>query len=73
MVPNSWQISVVGNTNTDRALARKYVIRKSAKVCRQAGYRYLSCTREQTDLGTVDQFGVGATANKDIQWGVDGE
>ncbi|MDL3986782.1 hypothetical protein AAEH92_17880 [Shewanella xiamenensis] len=69
IAPDGWQISFVGNTNTDRTLARKYVMRKSAELCKQAGYRYFTFTHEQTDRDAVGQFGVGATASKDILWG----
>ncbi|CAD6366005.1 MULTISPECIES: CC0125/CC1285 family lipoprotein [Shewanella] len=66
---DSWQISFVGNTNTDRALARKYVMRKSAELCKQAGYAYFTFTREQTDRDAVGQFGVGKNSRDDIMWG----
>ena len=69
IAPDSWQISFVGNTHTDRALARKYVMRKSAELCKQAGYRYFTFTHEQTDRDAIGQFGVGATASKDFLWG----
>ncbi|MEJ6519757.1 hypothetical protein PQI64_08410 [Shewanella bicestrii] len=69
IAPDSWQISFVGNTHTDRALARKYVMRKSAELCKQTGYRYFTFTHEQTDRDAIGQFGVGATASKDLLWG----
>ncbi|ABX50849.1 hypothetical protein G3496_00205 [Shewanella baltica] len=69
IAPDSWQISFVGNTNTDRALARKYVMRKSAELCKQAGYSYFTFTREQTDRDAVGQFGVGKNSSNDILWG----
>ncbi|USD37549.1 hypothetical protein [Ferrimonas sp. SCSIO 43195] len=69
IAPDGWQISFVGNTNTDRALARKYVMRKSAELCQQAGYPYFTFTSEQTDRDSVGQFGVGVDGNHDLLWG----
>ncbi|ACA88233.1 CC0125/CC1285 family lipoprotein [Shewanella woodyi] len=68
IAPDSWQISFVGNTNTDRALTRKYVMLKSAEVCKQAGYRYFTFTNEQTNRDSIGQFGIGSS-NSDILWG----
>ncbi|WP_028111190.1 CC0125/CC1285 family lipoprotein [Ferrimonas kyonanensis] len=69
IAPDGWQISFVGNTNTDRALARKYVMRKSAELCQQAGYPYFTFTSEQTDRDSVGQFGVGVDGSHDLLWG----
>ncbi|AQS39269.1 hypothetical protein Sps_04163 [Shewanella psychrophila] len=68
IAPDGWQISFVGNTNTDRALARKYIMRKSAELCQQAGYSYFTFTREQTDRDSVGQFGV-ADSSSSLLWG----
>ena len=68
IAPDGWQISFVGNTNTDRALARKYIMRKSAELSQQAGYPYFTFTREQTDRDSVGQFGVADTSNS-LLWG----
>ncbi|MCJ8304081.1 hypothetical protein [Shewanella sp.] len=68
IAPDGWQISFVGNTNTDRALARKYIMRKSAELCQQAGYPYFTFTREQTDRDSVGQFGIGDSSNS-LLWG----
>lgn len=65
---DSWQISFVGNTNTDRALTRKYVMLKSAELCQKAGYPYFTFTNEQTNRDSVGQFGAGTTTS-DILWG----
>ncbi len=68
IAPDSWQISFVGNTNTDRALARKYVMLKSAELCQQAGYPYFTFTNEQTNRDSIGQIGV-ATNTSDLLWG----
>jgi hypothetical protein len=69
IAPNSWQISFVGNTNTDRSLARKYVLRKSAELSQQAGFPYFAFTNEQMDRDAVGQFGVGFEGGHDTLWG----
>ncbi|PKG55312.1 hypothetical protein CXF83_04700 [Shewanella sp. Choline-02u-19] len=69
IAPDSWQISFVGNTNTDRALTRKYVMLKSAELCQQAGFPYFTFTNEQTNRDSVGQFGVGTTSSNDLLWG----
>lgn len=69
IAPDSWQISFVGNTNTDRALARKYVMRKSAELCQQAGYAYFAFNNELTNRDSVGQFGVGVNSSNDLLWG----
>lgn len=68
IAPDSWQISFVGNTNTDRALTRKYVMIKSAELCQLAGYPYFTFTNEQTNRDSVGQFGV-ASNTSDLLWG----
>ncbi|WP_028771473.1 CC0125/CC1285 family lipoprotein [Shewanella waksmanii] len=68
IAPDSWQISFVGNTNTNRSLTRKYVMLKSAEICQQAGYPYFTFTNEQTNRDSVGQFGAG-TQSSDIFWG----
>ncbi|MCZ4337267.1 CC0125/CC1285 family lipoprotein [Shewanella colwelliana] len=69
IAPDSWQISFVGNTNTDRALTRKYVMLKSAELCQKAGFPYFTFTNEQTYRDSVGQFGVGASSSNDLLWG----
>ncbi|WP_417344511.1 CC0125/CC1285 family lipoprotein [Ferrimonas sp.] len=66
IAPDSWQISFVGNNATDRALARKYVLYKSAELCRNAGYPYFVFTSERVDRDSVGQFGVGTDIDKDF-------
>ncbi|GIU05246.1 MULTISPECIES: hypothetical protein [unclassified Shewanella] len=68
IAPDSWQISFVGNTNTDRALTRKYVMLKAAEICQKAGYPYFSFNNEQTNRDSVAQYGAGTTTT-DILWG----
>ncbi|WP_076408025.1 hypothetical protein [Shewanella sp. UCD-KL12] len=68
IAPDSWQISFVGNTNTDRALTRKYVMLKSAELCQKAGFAYFTFTNEQTNRDSVGQFGA-ASSSSDILWG----
>ncbi|MGI2115186.1 CC0125/CC1285 family lipoprotein [Shewanella frigidimarina] len=69
IAPNSWQISFVGNTNTGRGLARKYVMRKSAELSQQAGFTYFAFTNEHLDRDSVGQFGVGFEGGHDTLWG----
>ncbi|MXR68960.1 hypothetical protein GNT65_09805 [Shewanella sp. JBTF-M18] len=58
---DSWQISFVGNDMTDRALARKYVLRKSAEIVQAHGYPYFALTTEQNHRDAVgnDTLGFG--------------
>ncbi|MBR9727173.1 hypothetical protein ACFOD0_01125 [Shewanella intestini] len=63
IAPDSWQISFVGNTNTDRALTQKYVMIKSAELCQKAGYDYFQYTNAQTNSDAVGQFGAGSQSN----------
>ncbi|GAM60743.1 hypothetical protein JCM19232_3685 [Vibrio ishigakensis] len=65
---DSWQISFVGNNNTDRALTRKYIMRKAAELCHEAGYPYFTYTNEMTNRDAVNQFGV-ATKDDDLLFG----
>ncbi|KIO38288.1 CC0125/CC1285 family lipoprotein [Shewanella sp. cp20] len=66
IAPDSWQISFVGNINTDRALTRKYVLLKSAELCRQAGYSYFTYVSEQTYRDSVGQFGVSSKSKDSL-------
>lgn len=65
---DSWQISFVGNDSTDRALTRKYIMRKAAELCHQAGYPYFTYTTELTNRDAVNQFGV-ATHDDNLLFG----
>ncbi|CAM4275865.1 CC0125/CC1285 family lipoprotein [Vibrio neonatus] len=68
IAPDSWQISFVGNDHTDRALMRKYVMHKSAKLCHDAGFPYFIYTTEQTTRDAVGGVGVGTKINKDFMF-----
>ncbi|TKB55029.1 CC0125/CC1285 family lipoprotein [Ferrimonas aestuarii] len=69
IAPDSWQISFVGNNATDRALARRYVLFKSAELCQQAGYPYFTFTSERVDRDSVGQTGIGTDIDKDFLFG----
>ncbi|MEL4420617.1 hypothetical protein AAEH90_03390 [Shewanella algae] len=65
---NAWQISFVGNNNTDRALARKYILRKAAELSQQGGFAFFTLDSEQTNRDAVNTFGVGRNDNSWL-WG----
>ncbi|OBT16812.1 hypothetical protein A9264_11070 [Vibrio sp. UCD-FRSSP16_10] len=63
---DSWQISFVGNSYTDRSKLRKYIMYKSAELCHQANYPYFTYTTELTNRDSVGQVGVGHTMSNDF-------
>ncbi|WP_345884048.1 CC0125/CC1285 family lipoprotein [Shewanella algae] len=65
---NAWQISFVGNNNTDRALARKYILRKAAELSQQGGFAFFTLDSEQTNRDAVNTFGVSRNDNSWL-WG----
>jgi len=56
---DSWQIGFVGNAQTDRALARKYMLRKAAELADGANYPYFILSSEQNNKDTVASGGLG--------------
>lgn len=56
---DSWQIGFIGNTYTDRALARKYMLRKAAELADGANYPYFILNSEQNNKDAIANSGVG--------------
>jgi len=56
---DSWQIGFIGNTYTDRALARKYMLRKAAELADGANYPYFVLNSEQNNKDAIANSGVG--------------
>ncbi|RTR27677.1 CC0125/CC1285 family lipoprotein [Shewanella atlantica] len=56
---NSWEIGFVGNINTDRALTRKYIIKKAAELVAQGGYPYFILENERVDTDEVSSTSSG--------------
>lgn len=64
LAQDTWQISFIGNDYTDRAIARKYILRKSAELASQAGYAYFTLLDEEINVDSVAKNQISQAENK---------
>ncbi|MGR5143582.1 CC0125/CC1285 family lipoprotein [Photobacterium sp. DNB23_23_1] len=64
LAQDTWQISFIGNENTDRTLARNYLLHKAAELAKGAGYPYFALRGEQNFRDqTGSTSGIGFSSN----------
>ena len=70
LAQDTWQISFIGNENTDRTLARNYLLHKAAELAQGAGYPYFALRGEQNFRDqTGSSSGIGYSSS-DFLYGI---